>query len=229
MGVLARVFEEAGIATVGVSLVRPQAEHVKAPRFLHCEFPLGRPLGRPRDAGFQTDVIRRAFSLIERTDVPVLVDHPVEITEESDEPATCPLPPRHDPALHPAVDEALGLRPAYERAVAAADGRTALGRVTDADGIGDLIGRYVRIADGSSLADVGLDADSVRAGGQDIRAYYEEAAVALSEHVPAARRVESWFYGRTRTGAVIRDAARALKEGGEDRSTWYFMFPGTQA
>ena len=217
------------MATVGLSLVRRQAENIRAPRFLHCEFPLGRPLGRPGDPEFQTDVIGRAFALLPRTDVPVLVDHPEVIGEESDDAASCPLPPRHDPALHPAVDEVLGLRPAYERAVAASGGRTALGRVTDADGVAELVGRYVAIAEGAGLVDVDLDADTARAGGQDVRAYYEEAAAALSDHVPAARRIETWFYTRTETGAVIRAAARALKDAGEDRNTWYYMLPGTQA
>ena len=52
VGVLARVFEEAGMATTSLSLIREQAENIKAPRFLHCEFPLGRPLGKPGDAEF---------------------------------------------------------------------------------------------------------------------------------------------------------------------------------
>jgi hypothetical protein len=92
-----------------------------------------------------------------------------------------------------------------------------------------LIGRYIALADGATLTDAGLDAKSVRAGGQDIRAYYEEAAVALSDHVPAARRIETWFYTTTETGRIVRAAAASLQEAGEDRSTWYYMLPGTQA
>lgn len=228
MGVLARVLEAAGLATVGLSLVRRQAENSKAPRFLHCEFPLGRPLGRPGDREFQLDVIRRAFTLLERTDVPVVEDHPEVIVDESDDAVSCALPPRHDPSLHPAVDEALGLRPAYERQVAAAGGRTAAGRVAGAGGISDLVDRFVQLAGGAELGAVGFDASSVRAASQDIRAYYEEAALALLDHVPAARRVESWFYTSTETGRIVRAAAEALAAAGEERSTWYFLLPGTQ-
>ena len=108
MCVLAHIIEAAGIATIGLSLVRGQAENVKAPRFLHCEFPLGRPLGKPDDAEFQIDVLRKAFALLERTDVPVLVDHPDVIDDEAEQAASCALPPRLDPDMHPAVDEALG-------------------------------------------------------------------------------------------------------------------------
>lgn len=228
MGVLARVLEEAGIATVGLSLVRRQAENIKAPRFLHCEFPLGRPLGKPGDREYQTDVVRQALSLLERTDVPVVVDHPDVIDDETEHAAACALPPRHDANLHPAVDEAQGLRPAYTRQVAAAGGRTAVGRVADPDSIGDLIGKFVILADTGSLEAAGFDLDTVRAASQDVRAYYEEAGLALSDHVPAARQLESWFYQHTQTGAVIRAAAGALEAAGEDLQTWVFLVPSSQ-
>ena len=226
---LARVFEAAGIATVGISIVRRQAENIKAPRFLHCQFPLGRPLGKPNDVPFQRDVIRRAFALLGRMDVPVIEDYPIVIDDEADEAASCTLPLRLDRALHPAVDEALGLRPAYNRQLLAAGGRTAMGRVGGPDQIGDLVTRMVRLADGSTLAEAGFDADSVRATAQDIRAYYEEAALALADHVPAARQVETWIYRQTETGQIIRAAARALKAAGAEQSTWYQLLPGNQA
>ena len=226
---LARVFEAAGMATVGISLVRRQAENIKAPRFLHCEFPLGRPLGKPGDAPFQTDVIRRAFALLDRTDVPVIEDHPDVIDDEADEAASCLVPPRLDPTLHPAIDEALALRPAYNRQLAAANGRTAMGRVGGPDQIAELVGQMIRIASGDSLADAGFNDDSVRAASQDIRAYYEEAALALSDHVPAARQVETWLYQSTETGAVIRAAAVALRTAGVAQAVWYSLLPGNQA
>jgi len=216
------------MATVGLSLVRRQAENIKAPRFLHCQFPLGRPLGRPGDVAFQTDVLRRAFALLGRTDVPVIEDHPVVIEDEADDAAACTLPPRHDPALHPAVDEARGLRPAYNRQLEATGGRTAVGRVAGPDGMGELVQRFVTLADTADLAAAGFDADTVRAAGQDIRAYYEEAGLALSDHVPAARQLETWFYRHTHTGQVVRAAAAALESAGVDRNIWYYLLPGSQ-
>jgi hypothetical protein len=228
VGVLARELEAAGLATVGISLVRGQAEKTKAPRFLHCEFPLGRPLGKPADPEFQLGVIRRALALLDRTDVPVIEDHPDVITDETGDAVACTLPPRYDPDLHPAVDEARGLRPAYERQVAAAGGRTAVGRVAGADSIGDLILRFAELADGADLEAVGFDPASARAAGQDVRAYYEEAALALIDHVPAARRVETWFYTGTEAGRLVRGAAAALQAAGVDRNVWYYLLPGSQ-
>ncbi len=229
MGVLARVFEAAGIATVGLSIVRRQAENVKAPRFLHCEFPLGRPLGKPNDAPFQLDVIRRAFALLDRTDVPIIEDHPDVIEDEVDQPASCALPPRLDRTLHPAVDEALGLRPAYNRHLLASAGRTAMGRVGGPDQIADLVSRMVQLAESATLADAGFDADTARGASQDIRAYYEEAALALAEHVPGARQIETWMYTQTQTGLVIRAAVAALKAAGADPGVWSYLLPGNQA
>lgn len=229
VGVLARVFEEAGLATVGLSLVRQQAENIQAPRFLHCEFPLGRPLGKPGDADFQSDVLRRAFALLERTDVPILEDHSETIEDETGTPLSCVIPPRHDPDLHPAVGEALALRPAYNRSLETNDGRTAVGRVTDVDGLRDVIDKFVALTDGATLDAVGLDADSVRGAAQDIRAYYEEAGLALADHIPAARQIETWFYADTEMGALTKAASNALNEAGEERDTWYYMLPGTQA
>ncbi len=225
---LARVFEEAGIATVGLSLVRRQAENIKAPRFLHCEFPLGRPLGKPGDADFQTDVMRRAFDLLPRMDVPVIEDHPDVIEDEVEESATCTIPPRHDPDVHPAVDEARALRPAYQRQLDAAGGRTAIGRVVGVDDLDDAIAKFVAVAEAGTLEAGGFNADSIRAAAQDIRAYYEEAGLALSDHVPAARQIETWFYQETETGKTVKAAALALKDAGADRDTWYYMLPGAQ-
>jgi hypothetical protein len=227
VGVLAHVFEAAGLATVGLSLVRGQAERVRAPRMLHCQFPLGRPLGRPGDPDFQHDVLRRALSLLSRTDVPVLVDHPAVIEDEADMPAACPLPPRFDADAHPAVTEARGLRAAYDRQIART-GRTLVGRVGDADSIEHLVRKFVRIAEGALHTDVGFDDHSVLAASQDIRAYYEEAALALVDHVPAARQTESWFYRSTVTGEVLRAARDALRAADAPGLVTGYLLPATQ-
>ena len=83
MSVLAHVFEQAGLATVGISLVRGQAESAKPPRMLNVDFPLGRPLGKPNDAKFQTSVLMAMFGLLERTDVPILEDFPGSIEDQT--------------------------------------------------------------------------------------------------------------------------------------------------
>ncbi len=174
---LAHVFEQAGLATVGLSIMRGQAERARPPRMLHCDFPLGRPLGRPGDAAFQHRVLAAALGLLARTDVPVLVDFDASIIDDGDQPLACTLPPFHDPNLHPAVDEALGLRAAYERN-RIRSGLTNVGRVGDADRIRSLVETFVRIAEGTPWEEAGLDAVQIGQAGLDIAAHYYNQSVA---------------------------------------------------
>jgi hypothetical protein len=227
VSVLSHVFENAGLATVGISLVRGQAETVKPPRMLNVNFPLGRPLGKPNDPGFQTSVLMAMFELLSRTDVPVLVDFPETIEEQSAEPSSCPMPPRHHPDLPAAIDEALGLRNAYDRNLGATGGRTLLGRVADVDGVTGLIEKMIEIEGGASIVDVGWNPAMAIAAGQDIRAYYEEAGLQLADNT-GARQLETWFFHHTEAGRLIRRARDGLRERGDDKLAVTYLAPLTQ-
>ncbi len=227
MSALANVLEAEGLATVGISLVRGQAVSGRAPRMLHCEFPLGRPLGRPRDAPFQRRVLAAAFALLTRDDVPVLVDFPERIDDEAGAPLACMLPPHHDPSQHPAAAEVMGLRAAYERTFALT-GRTNVCRSGGADRVADLIMTFVRIGDGVALDDVGIEPKALGAAALDLRGYYEEAALSLADHVPAARQAESWFYRQTLAGAALRRAQAALAAAGISRGIFFSFVPTGQ-
>jgi hypothetical protein len=225
--VLSHVFEAAGLATVGISLVRGQAETVKPPRILNVNFPLGRPLGKPGDVAFQTSVLMAMFELLPRTDVPVLVDFPETIEEQSAEPSSCPMPPRHNADLNAAVDEAQGLRNAYDRNLEATGGRTMLGRVADVDGIVGLIEKMIDIESGTSIAGVGWDPTTAIAASQDIRAYYEEAGLQLADNT-GARQLETWFFHQTETGQLIRRARDGMRERDDDKLATTYLAPLTQ-
>lgn len=227
MSVLAHIFERAGLATVGISIVRGQAENARPPRMLHCQFPLGRPLGKPNDAEFQTAVLEAAFGLLDRTDVPVLEDYPVVIDDEAETPATCALPPRLDTTGNAAADEARGLRGAYDRNVEQY-GRTAVGRIAEADGVPELLERVTRLEEGAPLEEVDLADGKLIAAGQDIRAYYEEAGLQLAD-VTGARQLETWFYDVTEAGQLLRRTQLILKAAEADQLSWQYMLPRTQA
>jgi D-proline reductase (dithiol) PrdB len=218
--------EAAGLATVALSLVRPQIERSRPPRALHCEFPLGRPLGRPGDPEFQRHVLSAAFALLERPAGPVLEDFPETITDEADTPLTCPLPPRYDPSLPAAVDEARALRPAWERAREASGG-TQVGRVVDPDGIPEAVAAFVLVAEGVPWREAGLPGDPA-AVAMDIRTYYEEAAVALADHVPAARAAESWLYRTTSAGAVLKAAMGRMAQDDPPYERIVYLVPISQ-
>lgn len=226
MGTLAHVLEAEGLSTVALAQVRGQVDRVHPPRALYAEFPLGRPLGRPRDPEFQRGVLDAAFALLEQPSGPVLVDFPKRIEDAADEPLACPLPPRVDPDEHEAVDEARALRSAYDRAVTEAGGRTAVGRSVGADEIPDAVVSFVRIESGTPLREAGLPANPIEVV-MDIRAFYEEAALALADHIPEARSAETWFYRTTAAGRAILAAREQLKQSGAPFPVWFYMAPAT--
>jgi hypothetical protein len=76
VGGLSHYFEEEGLATSQISLIREHTEIMKPPRALWVPFELGRPFGAPNDACFQTRVLVSALELLEAPEGPVLVDFP---------------------------------------------------------------------------------------------------------------------------------------------------------
>lgn len=220
------MLEEGGLATVQLAAIRSYPERMKPPRTLYCRFPLGRPLGKPNDPSFQRCVLEAAFALLERPSVPVLEDFPETIDDEADAALACTLPPAHDRDALPAVDEARGLRSAYERQLASS-GTSNVGHVVGPEHVPEALGAFSLVADGATPEAAGLPVDIGRVG-LDIRAYYEEAAIAISGHVPAARQAESWFFEATEAGKVLQRAQRALRDAGAPRDQWYFLTPSTQ-
>src|SRR5947209_10902152 len=83
-GVLARVFEEQGLVTTSISLVREHTEKVKPPRALFVPFPFGHPLGEANDPELQTRVMRAAFALLDESSGPALVDYPEDVYSDQE-------------------------------------------------------------------------------------------------------------------------------------------------
>ncbi|MFK8022693.1 MAG: hypothetical protein AB8G26_01910 [Ilumatobacter sp.] len=225
MSVLAHVLEAAGITTIVLASMRDVVEKMAPPRALFCDFPLGRPLGHPGNAAFQRDVIERAFALLDAS-APVLADHPTVI--ESDEtPVSCSIPPRHDPSLPAAVDEAKGIKAAYERSVAKRNGVTAVGRVISPADVPDALAVLHEWAGGASAEDAPLPSGNTIAVCHDIRAYYSEAALELvTGPTPGGRAIEAWFHEETEAGKTLMAARAALKEHGAPFPMWFYMAPG---
>lgn len=72
VGLIQRFIEYAGITTVSISLLREITEKIRPPRALFVPFPLGYPLGEPGNPQLQSRIMRVAFSLLARNNVPVL-------------------------------------------------------------------------------------------------------------------------------------------------------------
>lgn len=223
MCTLAHVFEAAGLATIVLASMWEVVERMAPPRALYCNFPLGRPLGTPADAEFQHDVLRRAFDLLD-ADGPVLASHPVVI-EADETPMACAIPPRYDPNLPPAVDEARGLRAAYDRSTAKR-GATSVGRTIDADTVPDALAVLHDWAEGASWKDHALPGKNTVGVCHDIRAYYEEAALELvTGPPPGGRAAEAWFFEGTEAGRTILAARQAMKAQDAPHPFWFYMAP----
>ena len=78
--------------TTGISLVRENTASMQPPRALWVSFPLGRPLGKPRDSVFQHRVIKAALDLLNRSNGPLLEDYPEDAPEiEIEDTPACPV------------------------------------------------------------------------------------------------------------------------------------------
>ena len=83
--------ESEGIQTTGIALFREIAQSMKPPRILWVSFPLGRPLGKPGDAAFQTEVIVHTLALLDATEGPVLQDYSIDLPDVETPPPACPV------------------------------------------------------------------------------------------------------------------------------------------
>ena len=172
---------------------------------------------------FQHRVLAQAFGLLAR-DVHTIEDFPETIEDDVSETLVCALPPRHDPDAHPALDEARGLRTAYDRAVNKYGNRAGAVRLLDADAIPNAIEAFVRVADGMPWKEAGIPGIPARVA-HDIRGYYEMAAMEIAGHTPAAWAGYRWFRDQTHTGKIIQGAQRAIKASGAPEPLWRFLLP----
>lgn len=196
------------------------------PRGLYCEFPLGRPIGKPADAAFQRDVVEKGLALLDSTS-PVLETYP-EVIETDETPMVCDMPPRFDPDAPPAVDEAQGLRAAYDRAFEAR-GVTGVGRAIDVDTIPAALDTFHKWGEGASWKEVALPGKNTVAVCHDIRSYYEEAATQLvTGPAPGGRSAEAWFFETTEAGKTIMAARKALQGQEAPFPFWFYMAPANR-
>ena len=210
MSALGHYLEEEGIATVAISLIRPQTENTRPPRALWVPFELGRPFGPPSEPVFQKRVTRAALQLLERDSGPVIIeDFP------DDDPRAQPDPLWHPPQVPGA--EAAGtmqalaarlereipfLQSAHDR-WRARHGRTTLGLSgLSLEDCGRYMGLWLRREPAPSPRDGFSPILMLRFAVDDLKAYYLEAAAA-GIGKPSSRQLGDWFWNYTAAGASI--------------------------
>jgi hypothetical protein len=236
---LGHYLEEEGIATVTISLIRPQTENTKPPRALWVPFELGRPFGPPSDPTFQKQVILAALRLLERETGPVIIEDFLD-----DDPRAQPDPAWRPPFIPAAVAagsagspaarleaEILLLRGAHERWVAQ-HGRTTVGLSgLPISECGPYVADWLR-GKAPPTPREGFSAPlTVRFAVDDVKAYCLEAAAAGAAK-PSSRQLGDWFWNETATGAAIHALRESLQRSEDERLRLIvsnFMVPAARA
>lgn len=217
MSALGHYLEEEGLATVAISLIRPQTENTRPPRALWVPFELGRPFGPPSDPIFQRRVLLAALRLLERQDGPVLLeDFP------DDDPSRQPDPNWRPPLTAPG---------------SGGDGGRALAAALEAEVLA-LIGAHRRWVEQHHRTTVGVSGLEIAAAVHyiaewlrgnspespcagfspplllrfaidDLKAYALEAAAAGTTR-PSSRQLGDWLWNETVIGASIHALRAAL-------------------
>lgn len=151
-----------------------------------------------------------------------------EVISDDAQVLACPMPPRADSDEHLAVVEARALRPAYERTIARYGERMGAFRLMGPDEVPAAIATFAAVADGTPWKEAGIPGIPARVV-QDIRGYYEAAAVSLAEHTPSAFEATRWFQHETEAGRTILAAREAMKESGAKQGLWQYLVTGAAA
>jgi hypothetical protein len=222
VGVLARVFEEHGLATTSISLVREHTEKVKPPRALFVPFPFGHPLGEAHDAELQTRVMRAAFALLDEPAGPVLMDYPEDIYTGQDINLAQASSVSHSEVSADVAFEVTTLRPYYEQWLFAHAGRTAVG-VTRVDqrrfrGLVRLLEAYTdeREVDVPEWnKDVPLP-QFLRWAADDLKAFYLEARM---QQKPTAsfQELNGWLWSQTALSNLLRGVRDHMRAKGDPK------------
>ena len=224
MGGLAHYLEDEGVPTTQISLIREHTEKIKPPRALWVPFELGRPIGVPGDAKFQTRVLLAVLKLLEAPGGPVLSDFPEDAPAAENGPATlaCPVSFAAPVSELSDVDSLLvafrqeigQLRPWYDLAVNKR-GRTTAGiSGLDPDELGSFIGSFL---DGGVPTSPRQDVSSVtmfKLAAEDLKAYYCEAVTAQpGQETPDSHALANWFWRDTAAGKTLFAIQEAHRKG----------------
>jgi hypothetical protein len=221
---LGHYLEEEGLATVAISLIRPQTEKTRPPRALWVPFELGRPFGPPSHPAFQKRVILAALRLVERQSGPVIIeDFPDDDPRGRPDPGWR-LPFDHAAVVNGSAETIAGeletemelLRGRHDRWVTAR-GRSTIGlsglSITDC---GRLVAGQVRGAALTSPRDGFSPPLMLRFAVDDLKAYYLEAGAAGFAK-PSSRQLGDWFWNATAAGAALHAVRAVCLASSDDR------------
>ena len=236
---MSRYLEEAGIATTGISLIRPHTEKIKPPRALWVPFQLGHPLGAPGNPAFQQRVLNAVLNLFKAPAGSVLEDYTEDEPENNEIPVlACPVrydnaaieDTKGDAALRSFRREMTAMRPWYETAVNKR-GRSTVGvSGIELDRLADFIYAFSKGVIPEYPRKEYAPGYMCKLAAEDLKSYYVEAVTAQPGQADiSARRLQDWFWDETEAGRILL-AVKKVCETSQDKMMnmigAHFLVPG---
>ncbi|MBX2868636.1 MAG: hypothetical protein KTR18_08175 [Acidiferrobacterales bacterium] len=207
MCALAHFFEQEGLATTVIVLVREHAEKMRPPRALWVPFELGRPFGSPNKVTQQSEVLEQVLALlhIDSTD-PVLQDFAgAEVTMDVEN----SWQPPDVLGVEGVMAEMQGILPVWEQ-FKALRGRTTVGlshlSPQEATAFIDRFYSDNPLENPKGMARVARARFAI----DDIKAFYMEAAALTG--APTSTQLQNWFWNQTLAGQMILNFQRLARE-----------------
>ena len=200
MSGLAHYFENEGLATVVIALVREHVEAIRPPRSLWVPFELGRPFGAPNEPELQRRILRAALAVLDsHNSGPVIEDFLEEPPYQQGDPDW--LPPDVSNARDIRAEAHIVLR-SWEQSKQNRQGSTY--------GISSLSTKQALEYIASYFSDHPMEnpkgmarISRARFAIDDIKVFYFEAATASGGH-PSTQQLYDWFWESTLAGIMIR-------------------------
>jgi hypothetical protein len=231
VGGLAHFIERAGVASTSISLIREHTQMLRPPRALWVTFPLGRPLGIPGDAPFQTRVLKATLSLLETATSPVIEDYPEDApADPAPEKWVCPVnfPMPNAGSLEARLHAELAQLAPWAGQTRVKRGRTLLGAsgggVDDVEAMASIL---CAVADGAPLDSIPSAQTNVswwhpmpflmRHLADDLRIMYHEAVAAQPGDTPSHAALTHWIFTSMVLGEVLTKVGEQITAMGDRR------------
>ena len=212
MGGLGHYLERAGFATAGLSLIRLHSEKIRPPRALWVPFELGRPLGVPHDAAFQSRVLQALIDLFDASEGPVLVDYPEDAPgsgADDMEGLACPMrfdaPVSEDETLDMAVLREIGeLLPWYDLARERRQRTTVGVSGLEIEDVARTLSSWLSPSAPVEVVNGHTPKAMLKLAVEDLRAFYFEAAAGQPQGDDiGSKQLADWFWGETSAAKLL--------------------------